>query len=828
MATVNKGIFDVGEVYERQVNSDWPVESPIDVANVQTTNTVVTLSNFTTADLQESPEALYFTVERAREVLVAGPGIGITANGRIFAKGDDTGLGIFSSGINGSAYGFAKDTMANVKAFTNVPSNTYVCYSFLATNLSNNYSYLTLELIQYFDESNVILINQLEMPPHCSLEIFPKPILFYAGDIIQAQCFDENLTPANDLVSLYLSYQNTNDRNYVRATSFVDYDENVELLYSEARISILESILVTNLQEFDSYVSFTIRDKESNELVDLVSNALIPPFSSVEFAEYPKVIGFDESLNLTRTGANIIAMASSKYTSSYDIYSNESTVAEGQSITFYIDTTNLVDNSVIYWEIEQILGNVELKDFLNLEELVGNINIVANRGTLVFTANSDLNTDIEENEVFKINLRKIPGTEILTSSNEVTILDRSNVATYDSIVTDGDETLFYEGDSIHFSIIHPNVGEGSTLYYWTEGNVTNETFDEGNTGTVLTTPWVSNLTLTANLFAIDGSISKAFKLQVAESEGGEPVLTSQQIYVLDESLAFMNAIGGTVIISGTTKRHVFTSGGTFNILRKPRNSPVTISYMVQAGGGGGGRSNTSGTNAGRVSGGGGGAGGHRTGSLVIPTEISTPVPYTITVGGGGGSHTNGSPSSAFGTTSTGGGRGGDTGTLNGAPGGSGGGAYGGPAVGGTGNSPPVSPVQGYNGGTGPGTPSFGKSGSGGGGAGGAGGPGVGAPQPRNGGPGRVSPISPPAYGTPATTFGGGGGGGAKPYPPAIPRGTGGPGGGGAGGNSSNGTAGTANRGAGGGGGGTPPSGTARYNGGAGGSGIVIISYPIAV
>jgi len=226
-------------------------------------------------------------------------------------------------------------------------------------------------------------------------------------------------------------------------------------------------------------------------------------------------------------------------------------------------------------------------------------------------------------------------------------------------------------------------------------------------------------------------------------------------------------------------------------------SQYSINYLIVAGGGGGGSNSA----------GGGGAGG-----LVYGSSALTPgQTYTITVGGGGaggngGAGTSGTFSSFIGVTAVGGGYGAGTGGY----GGSGGGA---------GASLPVGigvPGQGNNGAVGQSDGSTYGVGGGGGGAGAAGTAASGG----NGGAGGTGT----AYsitGTPVYYAGGGGGAGDS-------RGShsgaaGGLGGGGAG-TTSAGVAGTAGTGGGGGGGAFTPSAPYGFPAGAGGNGIVILSY----
>ena len=276
----------------------------------------------------------------------------------------------------------------------------------------------------------------------------------------------------------------------------------------------------------------------------------------------------------------------------------------------------------------------------------------------------------------------------------------------------------------------------------------------------------------------------------------------------------------------------FVGPGTFCVSGvSPTPANNAVAYMIVGAGGGGG-----GGGCGGDAGGGGGAGGFREGvtqaitpytasPLVASTTSGITVSaqaYPIQIGGGGpggigpGNGTPGNVVSALGLTSTGGGFGkGNTGAPHPAgPGGSGGGGRGGggvPAIGGDGNTPPVSPPQGRSGGAGGSgigpNPQAPDNASGGGGGATAVGANAGAGPSGAGGAGATTSIS----ASPTAYAGGGGGSG-------FPGGSGGTGGGGAGTNlpsAGTGTNGTDNTGGGAGGGKT---------GGVGGSGIVIIRY----
>jgi hypothetical protein len=285
------------------------------------------------------------------------------------------------------------------------------------------------------------------------------------------------------------------------------------------------------------------------------------------------------------------------------------------------------------------------------------------------------------------------------------------------------------------------------------------------------------------------------------------------------------ASGGSIYNDGTYWYHAFRTSGTFT----PQTGLTCDALVVASGGGGSyGYDND---------GGGGGAGGLRG---FTSQSLTATTAYTISIGAGGAAGGQGNDSSIAGTgfttfTSAGGGVGGGNplgGSLaNGGTGGSGGGGWAGSVTytGAAGNTPSTSPSQGNNGGssyaTGVSNPD--KAAGGGGGAGAVGTNGT----YRQGGNGGIGSSAYSSWGSATNTgqlvsstyyYAGGGGGGCDT---AGTRSAGGSGGGGGGGGSSypgsGGAAGTVNTGGGGGGGG------ADQGGFAGGSGIIIIRYPIA-
>jgi hypothetical protein len=262
--------------------------------------------------------------------------------------------------------------------------------------------------------------------------------------------------------------------------------------------------------------------------------------------------------------------------------------------------------------------------------------------------------------------------------------------------------------------------------------------------------------------------------------------------------------GGTVTSDATYYYRMFTGSGTLTV----SNGPVTADILVVAGGGGGGK----------ALGGGGGAGGYQS----FLSQSLGSGSYTVTVGSGGAGATSQNTTrgssggnSQFGALTASVGGGGGTGQsylypngTGGASGGSGGGGARNNNAGGAGT-----PGQGNNGGSGSNSANA-YAGGGGGGAGAVGGNGSGSAA----GAGGVG-----LQWLNGAYYAGGGGAGSNGSGASA-------GGVGGGGNGSDDTgsyppAGNGIANSGGGGGGLGAGDNSGLNGGAGGSGIVVLRYP---
>jgi hypothetical protein len=822
---------------------------------ISASTATVSLAGLTTSNLAEGTN-LYYTNTRAVSAFTEGSGIAISSGGVISARGDSAGSGLFNSGIQLVGNTLAQSTFSNVKVFSFAEGNTFIGYSFHVTNITSNIVYLTGRHV--FDSNTTLFANLLEMPVGASMEVFRKPQVFRANDIIQIQGFDQNRTAVNNGISSYLSYQATVDDTYQRAGNTITGSALTTIYQTVGRVSIFESINLVNLSPNVIYGTVIVTDGSDNLVAYLAANLAIPAYASVDVCEYPKTLLDDYKIKVQKSDNYnpLSVFTSSKYTQSFAVTPSSNNMTESGTITLDLVTTNIVNGTVLYYSVSGVSGNINQTDFVT--NITGTVIVQNNAARLTLQANADLNTNFEGDETFTVVYRKNSnvGTVVATSSS-ILLRDTSNVTVY-SLTSNATSVL--ESTDVLFTLSTVNLPPNTTYYWNTSGNATSSNFVTSNTGSFVSNANTSyNILLAANAMA--AGTSTDFQLRILTgSQTGTVVATSNVITIVDSSLAYMSATGGTIVDSGGYRTHIFTSTANLTISRIGASPAFnTIDYVVVAGGGGGGGgSYATGSYAG---GGGGGAGG----ALSSNTLVTAAGNSVIVVGAGGaglkfgpsGNGGSGSPTTltlSGSPTLTAIGGGGGSGTTAGLTGGSGGGSALYLTSGGTGT-----PGQGYSGGvsapTTEGSVPNSYMGGGGGGAGEAGhwNPadpvGVIATSTLAGGNGIPVSWAPVDYGTtgpaPGRWFAGGGGGGGSPAGVARIL-SGGAGGGGAGGNYGPGpatsarslgtlsTPGALESGAnaiintGGGGGGVGQAGLASGppgTSGQGGSGIVLIRYP---
>jgi hypothetical protein len=449
MSIINKGVFDAGKVFILQTGNDWPTSqtTTADVAeassNLYFTNTrvvsaliagpgiiiesngrisanvslgsvtaaqVLSISNFTTANLLESSANLYFTNTRVVSALVAGDYVIIEANGRISANvGTVTvqaatqvnnldnlttanlvegtnlyytntrartaftagkGISIFENGtivntgsssvynldINGSAGGNILSTMSAFVTFPNsVATTRFILRSLHVANMSDTTSLISGNIL-YATGNTASIANQIPVAAGGVLEFIKKGQLFQPGDKINLQGFNSSGTATANLMTAMATYESfLNDISFIGiGQTIANVNTNTVIYDSAQSYSIIESIKFINLQNAVASIRAYWGDANGVPKAYLAYNLQIPPNSSVELLQAPKRIELGDEIWASYTNAPnaaVSAFVSARVGPTYIIGAFTPNITTGNTLSVSF-ASSASEGSTVYYTIE--------------------------------------------------------------------------------------------------------------------------------------------------------------------------------------------------------------------------------------------------------------------------------------------------------------------------------------------------------------------------------------------------------------------------------------------------------------------------------------------
>lgn len=228
-------------------------------------------------------------------------------------------------------------------------------------------------------------------------------------------------------------------------------------------------MVIREMENEDGMLMVNIRAIEYNEdvyrdepLIDFIPspNTNIPIRELTVVPPAPSIYSIETAnVNPTFTFKAVIPQ-----TPTYTITQPSTQVNENSSITFTLNTTNVADETMLYWEVEPTFPKyASLTDFVATN---GYVFVNSNTGNFTVSTIADLTT--EGGEYFRIRLRTAPGGRVIAYSSTILINDTSQSPTY-TIVPQ--QYSVNEGGVFTFNVTTTNVLNGTTLY-WTINNLT--------------------------------------------------------------------------------------------------------------------------------------------------------------------------------------------------------------------------------------------------------------------------------------------------------------------------------------------------------------------
>ena len=259
--------------------------------------------------------------------------------------------------------------------------------------------------------------------------------------------------------------------------------------------------------------------------------------------------GFKVNVSTGSTTGSIVGTSNTIFVTnlgapSYTIGVSTTTVNEGGSVNFTLNTVNVGDGTTLYYSTG---GSMEAADFSN-NSLTGSFSIVGTGATtgiatVTRTIANDILTEGNESFTFVVRTNSTSGTVVATSST-ITVADV--VPTYS--VTPS-VTSVNEGSTVTFTVTTTGVPNG-TILYWTTSQVSgtisaSDFSDVALNGSFTINSNTGTITRTISADRSTESVPEIFQLQIRRSStSGTIVATSDSVTINDTSKNVGSASNG--------------------------------------------------------------------------------------------------------------------------------------------------------------------------------------------------------------------------------------------------------------------------------------------
>jgi len=276
--------------------------------------------------------------------------------------------------------------------------------------------------------------------------------------------------------------------------------------------------------------SFVITDGSGSFSKTLATDSLYDEFTE----------GFKVNISTGSTTGSVVATSDTIFVinlgePSYTLSESATTVNEGGSVNFTINTINVGDGTTLYYSTG---GSMEAADFSN-NSLTGSFTIVGTGATtgvatVTRTIANDLNTEGVESFTFVVRTGSTSGPVVATSQS-VNVIDV--VPSYSVVPS---TTSVNEGSSVIFTVTTSGV-PNSTILYWTilpiSGTLSASDFGEAAISGSFTVN--SNTGTITRTLVGDRSTEglESFQIEIRRSSiTGTVIATSETVYINDTSL----------------------------------------------------------------------------------------------------------------------------------------------------------------------------------------------------------------------------------------------------------------------------------------------------
>ena len=306
-----------------------------------------------TANVIETSGNLYFSNSRARAAFTAGRGIILMSDGTIKST---IGTETFNTGIDGGRSYPITTSMNGITFTSSNAGDRLILRSLHVTNVTDNPAYVSSNVL-YAGGNTAYLGNLIPVPVGGIVDFMYRPQIIQPNDRINLQAFDQNQTPANNILQAYFTYETiVNDTTYVgTGHTLATSNANILITTADQSDTVFESIKFVNLKPYSIGVKTFFGDPNGIPRSYLAYNLQVPPNSSIEVLQSPKLLKFLDTLYVSYANASngdaIAVFPSYRRTAVTTPYASTSSAVAQGSIQAAFNTT-IIDGSTLYYTLE--------------------------------------------------------------------------------------------------------------------------------------------------------------------------------------------------------------------------------------------------------------------------------------------------------------------------------------------------------------------------------------------------------------------------------------------------------------------------------------------
>jgi hypothetical protein len=349
-------------------------------ANTATTaNTVLSLANFTTANLAEGVNLyytnarviatvtpthttaniietsanLYFTNTRARAAFTAGRGIIIMDDGTLKST---VGTYNFDTTISGAQDYTVTSAMAGITFSPPNSTDRIILRSLHVTNISDNTAYVSSNVL-YAAGNTAYMGNLIPVPVGGIVEFIHRNQVLQPNDKVNLQGFNQNLTPTSNILHSYFTYEIvTSDITYNgTGQNLATSNTNIQIITADQSDVVIESVKFVNLKSYSIPIKLYIGSANNAPKAYLAYNLQVPPSSSMEVLQSPKLMKYLDNMYASYANASdgdSISVFPSYRRSAVTTLTGQTTSAVSQQTLSASFQTTLSDGTTLYYTLE--------------------------------------------------------------------------------------------------------------------------------------------------------------------------------------------------------------------------------------------------------------------------------------------------------------------------------------------------------------------------------------------------------------------------------------------------------------------------------------------